>query len=140
MQEYISNSDTETKKIAAKLAREGQGKIFALSVQLGAGKTIFAQGFAKGLGIKEKIISPTFVLIRQHQIPNTTKTLYHIDLYRLENLTDINQLGLKEIFSNPNNIILIEWADKLTKLPEKTIRISIQKEDSNKRCITIYDA
>src|SRR3989304_1778394 len=100
MPKFVSHSANETKQIAEKLAKvvqktllqQIQGRmahpksnIFALTGELGAGKTIFAQGFAKGLGIKEKIISPTFVLIRQHKIPNTTKTLYHIDLYRLEN-------------------------------------------------------
>jgi len=80
MQKYISNSEEETKQIARKITKETKSRFFALSGELGAGKTVFAQGFAKGLGIKEKIISPTFVLIRQHQIPKTKKVLYHIDL------------------------------------------------------------
>ena len=140
MAKYLSNSESETKKIAAKLARENKGNIFALTGELGAGKTIFVQGFAKGLGIKEKIISPTFVLIRQHQIPKTRgaygtkKVLYHIDLYRIEK---INDLGLKEIWSDPNNIVLIEWAEKLKKLPKGTIKISIQKEELYSRLISI---
>ena len=136
MPKFVSHSANETKQIAEKLAKvvqktllqQIQGRmahpksnIFALTGELGAGKTIFAQGFAKGLGIKEKIISPTFVLIRQHQIPNTQKVLFHIDLYRLENITDLKSLGLEEILSNPNNIVLIEWAEKIKDtLPENT--------------------
>lgn len=139
MQKYISNSDTQTRKIAAKLAKETKNHIFALSGELGAGKTIFVQGFAKALGIKDKIISPTFVLMRQHQIPNTKKILYHIDLYRLENITDVEQLGFEEIWSNPNNIILIEWAEKLNKLPKGTTKISIEKEGPNKRKFLIIN-
>lgn len=134
MGKYLSNSDTETKQIAAKLAKKGIASVFALSGELGAGKTTFVQGFAKGLGIKEKIISPTFVLIRQHKIPNTTKVLYHIDLYRIEETAN---LGLEEIWSDPNNIILIEWAEKLKKLPKGTIKISIQKEELYSRLISI---
>lgn len=134
MQKYLSSSDEETKQIAAKLAKENKGNVFALSGNLGAGKTTFVQGFAKGSGIKEKIISPTFVLIRQHQIPSTTKALYHIDLYRLDKM---DHLGLEEIWSDPNNIVLIEWAEKLKKLPKGTIKISIQKEGLYSRLISI---
>lgn len=139
MQKYISNSDTQTKKIAAELAKETKNHIFALSGELGAGKTVFVQGFAKALGIKDKIISPTFVLMRQHQIPNTKKVLYHIDLYRLENITDVEQLGLEEIWSNPNNIVLIEWAEKLNRLPKETTKISIGKAGPNKRKFLIIN-
>lgn len=134
MEKYISNSDTQTKQIAAKVAKQTQSNIFALTGELGAGKTTFVQGFAKGLGIKEKIISPTFVLIRQHKIPDSNKTLYHIDLYRLD---QIDNLGLEEILSDPDNIVLIEWPEKLKILPKETVKISIQKEGSSKRKIII---
>ncbi len=137
MANYLSNSETETKKIAAGFAKETNSHIFALTGDLGAGKTIFVQGFAKGLGITEKIISPTFVLIRQHQIPQSKKILYHIDLYRLDDATDLKQLGLGEILSDPDSIVLIEWAEKLKELPKGTIKISIQKKDQNKREILI---
>lgn len=134
MEKYLSNSDNQTKEIAAKLAKRSKNHIFALSGELGAGKTTFVQGFAQGLGIKEKIISPTFVLVRQHKIPDSQKILYHIDLYRVEN---ISSLGLEEIWSDPNNIILIEWAEKLKELPKGTVKISIQKEGSSRRKITV---
>ncbi len=138
MPKYISKSDTETKSIAVKLAKESNCNIFALTGELGAGKTIFVQGFARGLGIKDKIISPTFVLIRQHPIPNTTRILYHADLYRLADTKDFKQLGLEEIWSNPNNIILIEWAEKIRSLlPKDAVRIKISKKDLYKRLITI---
>lgn len=136
MQKYISKSDNETQRIAARLAKESKNNIFALTGELGAGKTIFVQGFAKGLGIKEKIISPTFVLIRQHPIPNTLKILYHIDLYRLKSMSDFKEIGLEEILSDPNNIVLIEWADRLKTLPKKTVKIFITKGDNN-RLITV---
>lgn len=134
---FESKSEEETKQIAAKIAREDKNRIFALSGQLGAGKTIFVQGFAKALGIEEKIISPTFVLIRQHQI-HTRKVLYHIDLYRLEDIKSLESLGLGEILTNPNNIVLIEWAEKIKGfLPADTTEINIEKENQN-RIITVF--
>lgn len=134
MKQYLTNSEEETKDLAKNLAKQLRG-VIALTGELGAGKTTFAVGFAKGLGIKEKIISPTYVLIRQHSIPDTQKTLYHIDLYRL---ADFTELGLKEIMGNPNNIILIEWAEKVRNLlPKNTIWISFKTLNENQREITL---
>lgn len=130
--QYTTNSEKETKALAKKLARKRHGNIIALTGELGAGKTVFAQGFAKGLGVTEKIISPTFILIRQY--PISKKTLYHVDLYRVENFQG---LGLKEIFENPNNIVLIEWAEKIKDLPKNTKKITIEKLEGDKRLITI---
>lgn len=134
MKQYITFSEKETKDLAKKLAKKLSG-IIALTGELGAGKTTFVQGFARGLGIKKKIISPTFVLIRQHQIPKTKKALYHIDLYRLE---DLRELGLKEIISDPNNIVLIEWAEKAKKyLPKNTIKVTLEIIGQTERKITV---
>lgn len=138
MRQYNSSSEEETKKIAAELAKEISGGIIALSGKLGTGKTTFVQGFAKGLGIKEKIISPTFILIRQHKIPKTNRTLYHIDLYRLEKTPRVKELGLEEIWSDPKNIVLIEWADKIEELlPQNTLYIKIERAESDTRSITV---
>ncbi len=139
MPKYLSHSEKETKKIAGQITKQYKTKrIFALTGDLGAGKTTFIQGFAQALGITDKIISPTFVLIRQHQIPNKSKILYHLDLYRLEETEDLKHLGIAEILSDPNNIVLIEWAEKLQNLPQETIKISIKKAGGNKREFTIY--
>lgn len=137
MKQFITHSERATKKLAQKLAQTTKARIFALVGDLGAGKTTFVQGFAKGLGIKEKIASPTFVLIRQHKIPKTKKNLFHIDLYRLENSTDLKQLGLEEIFSDTDGIVIIEWAEKLSKLPKNAVKISIQKNAANTRTFII---
>ncbi len=135
MKQFLTKSDVETKQLAAKLAKEFNNGVIALSGGLGAGKTTFVQGFAKALGITEKIISPTFVLIRLHQIPNTEKTLYHIDLYRLEDFTGI---GLEEIFNNPENLVLVEWAEKAKHLlPKNTTWINFESLENNQRKITI---
>lgn len=138
MKQYISNSAKDTKQIAKNLAWDFRGGVIALKGELGAGKTTFVQGFAEGLGITEKIISPTFVLIRQHKIPNTNRFLYHIDLYRLENDRDFKSLGLKDLLNNPEHLIIIEWAEKIEKyLPKDFLQISIKKIDQNQRRLTI---
>lgn len=139
MQKYLSNSAKNTQQIAEEIAKHhNQNRIFALNGELGAGKTTFVQGFAKGLGIKDKIISPTFVLIRHHIIPNTTSMFYHIDLYRLDSIKDLQQIGLEELLSNSDNIVLIEWADKIINiLPKNILKISIDKLEDNKRLINV---
>lgn len=137
MGQYLTHSEEETKQIADKLAKQLSNDVIALTGELGTGKTTFVQGFAKGLEIKEKIISPTFVLIKQHQVPKTNKVLYHIDLYRLENEKEFKSLGLEEIITNPNNLVLIEWAEKITNLlPKNTTWIKIKKT-KDARLITV---
>lgn len=143
MESYITKSDKETKKLAEKLARLAkQAKkltgVIALTGDLGAGKTTFVQGFAKGLGIKDKIISPTFVLVRQHKIPRLGQMLFHVDLYRLDNEKHFQQLGLGELLSDTNHLIIIEWAEKIEKLlPKSTIWINFENLDENSRKITV---
>lgn len=135
----ITNSFEETQKVAEGLALDFKesGGVVALTGDLGAGKTTFTQGFAKGLGIKDKIISPTFVLIRQHQVPNTKQILYHLDLYRLEAEDDFKQLGIEDMLQG-NNIILIEWAEKALHLLKKPYtQITFKKINDNSREISI---
>lgn len=135
---YITKSDTETKNLAKILSKKLKSKMIALSGPLGSGKTTFVQGFAQGLGIKDKIISPTFVLIRQHKIPGTKKTLYHADLYRLNSQKDLQELGLKDLFEDPNAIVLIEWAEKAKELlPKDTVFIYFKTSSDNNREIEI---
>lgn len=135
---FKSNSPTQTQKIASSLAAKFKSGVVALIGDLGAGKTTFTQGFAKALGIKEKIISPTFILIRQHPIPKLKKVLYHIDLYRLEDHIDIKSLGIEEIINNHENLVLIEWAEKIKeRLPKDTVFISIKTTGENSREIYV---
>lgn len=135
---YITNSDIETKDLAAEIARKIKGGVVTLNGSLGVGKTTFVQGFARGLGIKDKIISPTFVLIRQHPIPKSKQMLFHIDLYRLEKIDNLNTIGLKDIIADKNNFVLIEWAEKISHLlTDEVIKIDITKVDQHKREITI---
>jgi tRNA threonylcarbamoyladenosine biosynthesis protein TsaE len=97
----------------------GVAMIIGLHGDLGSGKTTFIQGFAKRLGIDDKILSPTFVIMKKFRIQNSEfkiqkfKNFYHIDCYRLKNEKDILELGLKEIILNPENIVAIEWPEKI---------------------------
>lgn len=136
MKQFISHSERETKDSAKKLAKKIKGGVIALSGELGAGKTIFVQGLAEGLGIKEKVTSPTYVYIRQHKIPNSAKIFYHIDLYRLENKSSIDGIGLDDLFRDPNAIVVIEWAEKIKNLlPKDTMWISLKAIGQNIRQI-----
>lgn len=155
----LTISPNQTKKLGEKLAKKirevGPKKktlILGLIGDLGGGKTTFLQGFAKGLGIKEKVLSPTFILMRKFPISNSKfqtnykpqlpkfKTFYHFDCYRIEKPKEILDLSFKEIISNPQNIVAIEWAEKIKKiLPKDTILIKFEFIDKNTRKIEIYD-
>lgn len=134
---FISESMEETRKIAKDLAKRflrlrlKKALIIGLIGELGSGKTVFAQGFARGLGIREKIVSPTFILMRKHG------NFYHVDAYRIKKPKEIIDLGWKELINNPQNIILIEWAEKIKKiLPRGCIKIKFEHVNRNKRKIS----
>lgn len=139
-QTIITKTAKETEKLGERTAKhllsKGLGD-FACCVclfgDLGAGKTAFAKGFAFGLGIKEKVVSPTFVILKKFKIPNyqlptaSYQLFYHIDAYRLKSSKDVKALGLKEILANPENIVLIEWPNNLKALlPKKKINITFE--------------
>lgn len=135
--EVITKSAQETAKLGEKIANNlKNGAVVCLYGELGSGKTVFVQGLAKGLGIKERILSPTFVMVRSYALCTLPyETFYHVDLYRIENEKDIEGLGLEEIWSDPKNIVAIEWAEKIKKiLPKKRVDIYFEylKEDRRK--------
>ena len=138
--EVETNSPKETKKVAEKLAKIlTAGSAVALFGDLGAGKTVFAQGLAKGLGIKRKVISPTFVFMRSYPFLLHKKplTFYHIDLYRGQDSGDFRNLGLEEIFSD-EGIVVLEWAEKIRDvLPKRRIDVTISVTGDKTRKISI---
>jgi len=132
---FLSKTSAQTKKIGECFAKkirktlfQNKALVIALQGDLGGGKTTFLQGFAKGLEIKEKILSPTFILIRKFEIQNSKfENFYHIDCYRVEKPKEILDLGFKEIISNPQNIVAVEWADRIKKIiPKKTTWINFE--------------
>ncbi|MEK7479159.1 MAG: tRNA (adenosine(37)-N6)-threonylcarbamoyltransferase complex ATPase subunit type 1 TsaE [Patescibacteria group bacterium] len=115
---FLSSSAAETKKFAFDFARNNSFRVIALSGELGAGKTTFTQGFAKGLGIRKRIISPTFVFVRRYSLQQRTN-FFHVDAYRVRSKNDLKGLGLREIFTDPGNLVLIEWAENVREILPK---------------------
>ena len=126
---FESHSAEETRVIAAKLAKEAQaGMIYAFRAEMGAGKTVFSQGFAKGLGIEGPVSSPTFTLLQVYE--GGRLPLYHFDVYRIEDPEEMQEVGLDEYLFG-DGVCLIEWSELIEELlPEGCIRIIIEKDKS----------
>ncbi|MDD5492666.1 MAG: tRNA (adenosine(37)-N6)-threonylcarbamoyltransferase complex ATPase subunit type 1 TsaE [bacterium] len=133
----ITKSAAETQRFGRKLARQLKpGDLVCLSGGLGAGKTCLVQGIARGLQVKDYVNSPTFKIINEYKgkIP-----VYHFDLYRLEGLTDLRELGYEEYFYG-QGISLVEWAEKITPfLPKQYLQIELLSIDENTRKIILTD-
>jgi tRNA threonylcarbamoyladenosine biosynthesis protein TsaE len=148
---YTTNSYRQTQKLGEKLATEillsrtsqKTAVVLALKGNLGGGKTTFLQGFAKGLGIKEKILSPTFVIMKHFKITKNSKfeirnskftDFYHIDCYRISGTEEILELGFKTLIKNPGNIVALEWPEKIKKvLPKDAVIIEFKFINENTR-------
>jgi len=139
----FTQNPSETKKIGQILARDilrtQKAVVICLSGNLGGGKTTFIKGLARGLGIKKKILSPTFVIMRKFKVHNKKfNFFYHFDCYRIKSPGELLNLGFKEIISDPKNIIVIEWADKIEEiLPRNRITLNFRIIDHNKREIMV---
>ena len=162
---YCSKSEKETQKIAGNLAAKiiksptsprlaglRRARVITLEGELGAGKTTFVKGFAKALGVKVKVKSPTFVLMKYYPITHyglrikksirnsqfAIRKLYHLDCYRVRDHKDLATLDLKIIFNTPGNIVLVEWPERVAKiLPRKLTKVHIDHMDKNKRKISV---
>ena len=132
MPERVTTSEAETAAVADELARGlGAGDVLLLSGNLGAGKTAFVKGLARGLGLDpDDVSSPTFTLV--HEYRGGRLTLYHADLYRLERAAT-DDLGLEELH---RGVLAIEWPDRLTHTLPGARRVSIEILDSDTRRIT----
>ena len=129
----LSHSLKQTREIAAGLAPQlKSGDVLALAGNLGSGKTAFVKGLASGLECaKNKVLSPTFVLMRQYK--GKRATLNHFDLYRLKNIHQLEQIGYEEYFYS-DGITAVEWADKIEEcLPKEYLRVDFKILDENKR-------
>jgi len=137
----LSESPEETQKIAAlfigtvlkqKNPKQKQALVISLEGNLGSGKTEFLKGVAKGIKLKEKVFSPTFLIMKRFTLQHKLfKFLWHLDCYRLKKISETRELDLKETIKNPQNIIFIEWGDKIKKLLPKyhwIIKFSIKGE------------
>ncbi len=154
----ITNSPKETQELAKKiLPLIKETNLICLYGELGSGKTTFVQGLAKELGIKQQIISPTFVIIKEYTImdnvscvmdndllsnhlpiyPSTHYSSFiHIDCYRLESEKDLKSVSLKEYWSSPKNLVIIEWPERIKNiLPKKRLEIKFEHIDETTRKI-----
>lgn len=101
------------------------GMVIALQGDLGAGKTVFAKGFAKGIGIQEEISSPTFTLVNEYE--GEKFPFYHFDVYRIEDPDEMRMIGFEEYLSK-NAVVLIEWANRIPELlPKDTIWLTVER-------------
>ena len=131
-----SSSDKETQKHGHDLGKKLSSGLICLYGELGAGKTTFVQGLAKGLGVKSKVASPTFTYQRVHK---GRVKLYHFDCYRLEKPDTLMLEEIREALKRHDGIVAIEWAEKIEDfLPAERIDIRIEHKSEKERSIN-YD-
>jgi tRNA threonylcarbamoyladenosine biosynthesis protein TsaE len=134
---YLTNSDKETVRVGERLGtRLAEGDVVALTGELGSGKTWFTKGIALGLGIGPDTIitSPSFSLVNEY---DCGYVFYHMDLFRLENLSEVLSAGLEE-YLHGKGIVVIEWADRCPEiLPEMRVDVQLEIVDDHRRDITI---
>ena len=138
--EIITKSPFQTQNIGRILVeeilktqyRKKNGFLLALEGDLGGGKTTFLKGFAKGLGVRQKITSPTFLIMKRFPVSGSKfRNFYHLDCYRIKGFGEVLALGFKDIISGSENIIAVEWAEKIRNILPKNI-FSIKFEFINK--------
>jgi len=140
----ISCGQNETIEYAKKFAKKLKGgEVIGLIGELGSGKTTFVKGLAEGLGIKESITSPTFLMLKEYDIlrpkvhlvgvHRKVRILVHVDAYRVENIKDIKSVGIEDFLSRKDAIVVIEWAEKIKKiLPKNAIYIYFKHKINHK--------
>ncbi|HNX11151.1 MAG TPA: tRNA (adenosine(37)-N6)-threonylcarbamoyltransferase complex ATPase subunit type 1 TsaE [bacterium] len=130
MTKIISRSDKQTESLGKKLGAACQGgEVFALFGDLGAGKTCLTQGIAKSLGLKSKVNSPTFVIMKMYEVKKhkSIKHFYHIDAYRLSSAQELEAIGALDYLNQPDTVSVIEWPERIKKvLPAKAQKIKLK--------------
>lgn len=140
MDKIISKSKSQTEKLGVELSKKLKAKdVVCLYGDLGSGKTTFVKGLARGLKVRSRVISPTFIIIRSHLTRGEEiNCLYHVDLYRLESLKQIKEVGIKDIFYDKKAVVVIEWPEKAKKiLPKKRWEVFFKQKDKETREILI---
>lgn len=139
---FITHSVEETRNLGKRLAKEAlSGTLVCLAGDLGAGKTTFAQGFLEGLSATRPYTSPTFVIMKQYELPVPTASgierIYHADAYRVE-AKDFVSLGFAEWCADPKGIVILEWPERVgALLPEKRTEITFRSIGENEREIKL---
>jgi len=138
-QKIISRSEKETENFAVQLAQSLRpGTVITLEGDLGAGKTVFARGFARGLGITDPVSSPTYTIVQEYPLPQTGR-LYHMDLYRIDSASAALAFGVDEFFDDNNAYSLVEWPKRAGELiPEKAVQVFIRHLNETEREIIVH--
>ena len=138
MKKIITHSEKETEIFAFELSQTVKfGTVLTLNGDLGAGKTVFARGFARGLGVTEAVSSPTYTIAQEYALPNG-KRLYHLDLYRISSPEAGLAFGVDEFFNDPNAIALVEWPERIGEvITEDAVKINIRYLNDSEREITV---
>ena len=135
----LSRSQRSTKSLARRLGQALEpGAVIGLIGELGAGKTTFVQGLAEGLGVaaSTKVVSPTYALVNEYRTDGGA--LVHVDLYRLDDTSELRALGIEEQIHRGDAVVAVEWADKMPELmPPQTIWIRLSWEESQGRRISV---
>ncbi|OUP46057.1 MULTISPECIES: tRNA (adenosine(37)-N6)-threonylcarbamoyltransferase complex ATPase subunit type 1 TsaE [unclassified Pseudoflavonifractor] len=135
--QYITHSPEETRALGRTLAQALQGgAVVAFTGDLGAGKTAFVSGMAEGLGIEERVTSPTFTIVNEYE--GGRLPLFHFDMYRLGSADELFHIGWEDYLAR-NGVCAVEWSENVDEaLDGDTIRVDISRgEDDNTRIITI---
>ena len=133
--EYITNSPSETEAVGAALARVLQpGTVIAYRGDLGAGKTAFTRGLAKGLGVKERVTSPTYTIVNEYL--GGRMPLFHFDMYRLGSEDELFDIGWED-YLDRCGVCAVEWSENVWGAMEDAIVITISRMDEDTRKIQI---
>ena len=135
----ISHSSEESAAFGEALARAlPTGSVVAMHGDLGAGKTVIARGFARGLGITEAVSSPTYTIVQEYDIPGSSNRFYHLDLYRISDEHAALGFGVDEFLSDPEAWTLLEWPIRIKGiLPPELITLTIEKISEDERRIRL---
>ncbi len=126
-QVYETYSAEETYRLGQKFGERAQpGQIYTLTGDLGTGKTVFTQGFAAGMGIRESVNSPTFTILQEYE--EGRLPFYHFDVYRIGDAQEMEEIGYEDYFFG-EGVCMIEWAELIEELlPDYCVRIFIEKD------------
>lgn len=133
---FLTHSEQETEQMGEQLAKQLKpGTVIAYEGDLGAGKTAFTRGLARGLGITERVTSPTYTIVNEYpgKIP-----LFHFDMYRLSSSEELFDIGWEDYLER-GGILAVEWSERVADAMENPLRISIRRnpEEENGRIITL---
>lgn len=137
--ELITNSANDTIEFGKSVARAVEkGAVISLVGDLGAGKTTFTKGVARGLGIMDNVTSPTFTILNEYV--GEEKRLYHFDFYRIEDESELVELGFEDYFPSADGLTIVEWVEKAPSvLPKQYYQITFEKIDDDKRRIVFEE-